>query len=738
MGIKTHTKRKTPRPKGKGKTPKPPMSKKTTTLPLLVEVGTEELPWQVIQPAFTHLARAIQKVLTDKRISFGAVRSMGTPRRLAVLVDEVSRKQESSRREILGPPKSAAFDAQGSPTPAAQGFAKSQGVLVKDLQIQDTAKGAYVCVVKEEKGRLAGDVLKESLPGIIEKLSFPKSMRWNDTGIRFARPIRWMVVLLGQTTVKFSVGGIVSGNTTCGHRFLKGKRGKRATISSPAQYVNTLRRVGVWVDPDERTAILKTRLSSLAKSVKGHPFPEHADSLLEQAVYSLECPHAVLGQFDSLYLHLPQEVLITSMKEHQGFFAIAGAQGQLLSRFIAPTNMKLTNMTLIRKGNERVLSARLADAQYFFNEDRKRKLADRLDDLNGVIFHKKLGTLYQKSERMVALAPFFAGASGDVQDKECCQRAALLSKADLTTGMVGEFPTLQGIMGREYARHDGEAESVCQALSEQYLPRNPDDPIPASELGQRLSLIDRIDTLAAFFRAGVIPSGSEDPLGLRRQAFGLIRILVEGTVDINICSVLRQARAQLDAHGVRGKHDAQAPSEEDALLTFLAERVRFYGRTQHGFREDVMDVILDRPTPDSFHVRDVFLRMEALQAMTAEVDFEPLIIGFKRANRLVDKEQWTSSQVDSAIFEDSAEGELFFAVDKARNALSSLMTQRDYRGVLLTLLGLKPAIDQFFTAVLVNAPDAKVRANRLSLLSVVKHVFLEFGDFSKIQVQSNS
>jgi glycyl-tRNA synthetase beta chain len=472
--------------------------------------------------------------------------------------------------------------------------------------------------------------------------------------------------------------------------------------------------------------------------VKGRLFPQHAESLLEQAVYSLECPYAVLGQFDALYLQLPQEVLITSMKEHQGFFAIVGDNGPLLSRFIAPTNMKLPNMSLIRKGNERVLSARLADAQYFFNEDQKRKLADRLDDLKGVIFHKKLGTLYQKSERMVALAPYVAEASDYVQDKESCQRAALLSKADLTTGMVGEFPTLQGIMGSEYARHDGEADQVCQALGEQYLPRNPDDPIPSSELGQLLSLIDRIDTLAAFFHAGVIPSGSEDPLGLRRQAFGLIRILVEGDVDINVLSVLRQSRIQLDAQVVGTQPDSQSSSEEHALLGFLAERIRYYGRTHCGFREDVMDVILDRPTGDSFHVRDLFLRMEALQGMMAEDDFEPLMIGFKRANRLVDKEQWTSHQVDSEIFEDSAESELFFAVDKGRIELSLLMKQGDYEGVLLTLLGLKPSIDQFFTAVLVNAPDAKVRANRLSLLSVVKQVFLEFGDFSKIQVQSNS
>lgn len=725
----------------------PPVRRKNhpPTTSFLLEIGSEELPWQMIQPAMTQLAQLMEHGLGEQRLSHGRIRSFGTPRRLSVIVEDLARKQTPVSQEVLGPSKAVAFDAQGRPTKASEGFAQSQGVDVNTLVTRKTPKGVYVCAVKRQPGLSAARVLTEHLPGIIQQLTFPKTMRWNASGVRYPRPIRWVVALLGTKVLSIEVAGVRSGARSWGHRFMSGGKTNKATtqgldIRRPEDYETVLERAGVVADPLRRRALLGQQLKHLARSAKGAVYQANQEDLLDQAVFSLECPNILLGTFDKHYLALPPEVLITSMKEHQGFFSVVNRKQALLPRFLAPTNMKIKNMELIRTGNERVLAARLADAQYFYNEDRKGKLAERVTQLNGVVFHKQLGSLYQKTERTIVLVGALAQAAGTLEVKEACQRAALLCKADLVTGMVGEFPALQGVMGKKYAAHDGESAEVCEAIGEYYQPRTPDDDIPRTTVGRLLSIADRVDTLAAFFHAGIVPSGSEDPFGLRRTAFGLIRIVIEAGLTLPLGEILRQAEQLLAQQGVKA---AQQPTGEQVgqetppspVLGFLLDRLRFYGRTLHGYREDVMESVIRGHHSADGDIRDVFLRMDALQAITNQRAFDPLMIGFKRAHRIVEKEAWASSVVKTDLLTHSTEHTLHQAVETARQVVAQALSSGDYHGALKRLIELKGPIDEFFDGVLVNAPEPDRRANRLSLLRRVDELFSSFGDLSHIQVQ---
>ncbi len=696
----------------------------------------------MVQPAMTQLGELIDGFLADHRLSHDQIRTFGTPRRVAVLVTGLAAKQTPAVQEALGPSKSVAFDAQGHPTKAAQGFAKSQGVDVGELETRETPKGVYLCAVKREKGLPASQVLTEHLPGLLQQLTFPKTMRWNASGIRYPRPIRWLAAVVGSRPLSFDFAGVRSGGHSWGHRFLSGGKAGAASrgirIRRPELYEAALARGGVTVDPARRREALAGQLKQLARSVKGRVYQANHEELLDQAVFSLECPNVVCGSFDRMYLAVPQEVLIASMEEHQGFFSVVNRKGELFPRFFAPTNMELRNMELIRVGNERVLAARLADARYFFDEDRKVKLADRVQELHGVVFHKRLGSLYEKTQRTIDLVGALADAAGIPEVKESCQRAAFLSKADLVTGMVGEFPTLQGVMGEHYAAHDGESVEVCQAIGEYYRPRTPDDAIPETTIGRLLALADRLETLAAFFYAGMVPSGSEDPFGLRRGAFGVIRIVIEAGLNINLADILSKAERLIVEQGVKaGGHPSASlrAGSGPPPRKFLEERLRYYGRTVAGYREDVMDSVLARADGADCDLRDLFLRMDALQAITSQQDFESLIVGFKRAHRIVEKEGWTARTVEASLLTHPTEQTLHQAMDTATRGVGHSLDVHDYHGALKYLIGLKSPIDEFFDGVLVNAPEPEVRANRLSLLRQVDDLFATFGDLSQIQVQ---
>ncbi|HKN85494.1 MAG TPA: glycine--tRNA ligase subunit beta [Nitrospiraceae bacterium] len=697
---------------------------------LLFEIGTEELPYQFVPLALTSLRESAERLLKEHRLAQEQMRVLGTPRRLTLIVESLTARQAPTVKEVMGPSKTVAYDASGNPTRALLGFMAGQQIEQHDLEVRQTPKGEYVCAVKRDPGRPTGEVLADLLPQLIDSLSFPKSMRWNETGVKFARPIRWLVALYAGRVIKFQVAGVAADNRTWGHRFLTGSgRSSRqgVLVKDVKSYLKVLEQHGVVPDPDTRRAMILTQLEALAKSAHGSLHPD--EDLLVQAIYTVENPQAILGRFNPEYLAVPKEVLMTAMKEHQGFFSLVKKDGSLVPAFISVTNMKLRDMRLIQEGNERVLAARLADAKFFFDEDRKMKLIDRVDKLKGMTFHQKLGTLYQKTERMMKLADKLADILGH---RESCQRAAQLSKADLLTGIVGEFPTLQGVMGGEYARHDGEHVEVSAAIAEQYLPRAMESELPKTAVGTMLSLADRLDTITAFFHVGMVPTGSEDPLGLRRHALSVIRLILEGGLDPDLVEVVRYAKELVARQGFTAAGGADP-------VEFMADRLRYYVRTIHSFREDVVEAVV-KPAllsarGGTFHLVDLLARMKAVQAVTTRTEFDPLMVGFKRAHRLVEKEKWTQEEVDPALFQHAAESELANMLFEVKTLLPGFLAASDYEKALNALVRMKPVIDNFFNGVLVNAEDERLRANRLSLLCAVDRLFSRVADFSQISVQ---
>ena len=702
---------------------------------LLLEIGVEELPYQFIAPALSSLRDAAARLLEAARLSSGTISAYGTPRRLVLVVEDLARHQTAVKKEVMGPSKTVAFDQQGQPTKAAIGFATGQGVPVESLQVRLTPKGEYLFAVKEDAGKPASTVLLELLPQLIGQLSFPKAMRWNDAGVRFARPVRWLVALFGGAVVPINAAGIKAGNRTYGHRVMA--KGGPIVVRNYESYCKALERAGVLVDPAHRRQVIQNQLDHLCTQ---HRVKLNADEgLLDQAVFTTEWPCTVLGSFKPEYLAVPPEILMTSMKEHQGFFSVHdGKTGRLAPHFLAVANNQLTDMSLIRAGNERVLAARLADAKFFFYEDRKTRLEERVKKLSGVTFHQRLGTMGQKEERLVKLVSVLATAlnrgSESHEFVSACRRAAHLCKADLLTGIVGEFPELQGIMGGEYAKHDGEPEAVSQAIREQYLPKALEGELPRSLPGLVLSLADRLDTIAAFFHVGMIPTGSEDPLALRRHATAIVRIILERELRLDLGKYIDHALNLVVDSGIKSAADS-AQHGRQRIVDFVFERVRHYGRTIHAYRDDVMDAVLRVASTGPVDLVDLFLKMKAMQAVTAKPDFDPLIVGFKRASRIVEKEQWQHQPVDPSRFQDPAEGELHRQIGACRDDVHRLMAEGRYDKALEALVALKPAIDAFFTRVMVNVEDAALRSNRLSLLKDVNECFRSFADFSRIVVQ---
>ncbi|MDR4494912.1 MAG: glycine--tRNA ligase subunit beta [Nitrospirales bacterium] len=695
----------------------------------LLEVGIEELPSAFLPVALQDLERLAQEMFENCRLRVASFQAFGTPRRLALMVQGVDLKQASLVEEVFGPPKTAAFDPSGKPTKAAEGFAKSQGVPVDSLIVKETAKGLYVCIEKYQKGQPAKRVLADAIPQLLGKVHFPKAMRWNASQVRFARPVRWIIAMLGKEALSFEFAGIRSGQRTWGHRYPRNKTrtaGAGLKIPQASRYLDTMIKAGVVVDPQERRKLVDAQVNKLARSAKGDIDPETRQELIEAAVCGVESPHAIMGTFHPEFLSIPKPVLISSMKEHQGFFSLIDQQGRLLPKFIAVTNMPWGNIRLMTKGNERVLAARLKDAQHFFREDVKRPLEERVTDLHHIVFHQKVGTVYQKVERVKTLVGWLAERVGRPELKAECERAAWLCKADLTTGMVDEFPTLQGVMGEEYARYAREPLAVCQAIGSQYFPRFPDDRLPASLPGVLLALVDRCDSLASFFSVGMVPTGSEDPLGLRRAAYGLVRLVTETPLRLNMVEVFARCLEELRIQGVAVK--TADPVQES--VAFIIDRFRFFAKQSLNLRDEVMESVTHLRQADHCDLFDLFIRMRALQSMALRTDFEPLMTGFKRAHRIVEKEQWVETSVDPDRFVHESEHTVLHALGFVRRTVAEAIALQEYEKALQALLELKLPIDQFFEAVLVNDDDPQVRANRLSLLKVIDQVFLQLADFS--------
>jgi glycyl-tRNA synthetase beta chain len=702
------------------------------TAELLFEIGMEELPFEFVKPALDSLAEQADLFLTFHSLSYDRPKVYGTPRRLVLLVERLAIHQEASTNEVMGPSKSIAFDQAGQPTKSAIGFASGQGIPVESLKVKQTPRGEYVFAVKEDKGRPTITVLSETLPKILEGLSFPKAMKWNETGLRFARPVRWVVAMFDGKVVPMQVAGIKAGNRTSGHRVMGGR--KPLTVRDFKTYSKGLEKLGVMLDPERRRAAIQQQIDRLC--VKAGVGLNADDALLDQAVYTTEWPCAVLGSFKPEYLAVPSEILITSMKEHQGFFSVRDKKsGKLAPHFIAIANNESKNMALIRTGNERVLAARLADAKFFFDEDRKMKLEERGRKLTGVTFHHKLGTMAQKQERVKKLAEALAAhlSPEDEELRQTCIRAASLAKADLLTGVVGEFPELQGVMGGEYAKYDGESEAVSQAVREQYLPRAIEGELPKTVAGQVLSLADRLDTIAAFFHVGMVPTGSEDPFALRRHATAIVRILLEGKLRVNLGTYINQAMNHVSEGGFKNVPGFEREGLRK-ITEFVFERVRHYVRIVQGLRDDVIDSVLKSAYDTSVDLGDLVQKMKALEAVTRKPEFDPLIVGFKRAHRLVEKEQWERQPVDVKKFQHPSESALHQAVAEEGAKMGFALSMGDYHEALNALVGLRPVIDAFFEAVMVNAEDKAIRSNRLTVLKEVDELFMSFADFSQVVV----
>jgi glycyl-tRNA synthetase beta chain len=699
---------------------------------LLLEIGTEEVPSRVSRQTLIELKDRAVRMLSEARIPAARVETFATPRRLVVWATGIPPLQTTQVSEVTGPPRSAAYDSEGRPTAAARGFAKAQGIPVENLKFKTTDKGDYICAVRKHPSVPADRILKDLLPLLISSLGFPRMMRWNGQGMRFVRPIRWIVAMLDGRVVPFRLAGLASGNRSRGHRF---------TASGPFivkgwdGYCKELKRRHVILDPAERERVIREGLARFSKEKKGL-VPDDVD-LLSQAVFLTEQPVVLRGGFDKKYLELPVEVPITVMKEHQGYFPLLGKDGSLLPYFLFVSNLKTKEPTVIRTGNERVLRARLEDARFYFEQDKKQTLGERREQLGGLLFHEKLGSIQKKVERIKELASALARETGrNEQEISRVEKSALLSKSDLLTGMVREFPSLQGVIGREYANRQKPKEDpeVAEAIAEHYFPRHAEDPNPPRTLtGKYLTVADRLDTLVGFFGVDLLPSGSMDPYALRRQGLGLVQVLLdEAFARISLQKAIGTSAGLYASCGVPLKKDPKTICNE--LERFLAQRMETYLKRrfgpESGYRADLADTVLcgafDNPL-------DLYLRFVALMSFQSQPDFEPLIVTFKRASRILPA--GFKGEIHPEAFKEAVEKGLYQNYRTAEAEANQFFARRQYREALKALADLRQPIDSFFNGVMVMDEVPAIRENRLALLSGIANLFTRFGDFTRIVVE---
>ncbi|PKM83098.1 MAG: glycine--tRNA ligase subunit beta [Firmicutes bacterium HGW-Firmicutes-14] len=686
----------------------------------VLEIGTEEIPARFMSPAISQMQELAEGWLKENRLNCEEVFATGTPRRLVVYINGLSEKQEESVEEVKGPSQKAAYDADGNPTKAAAGFARSQGVDVRELVLKETPNGEYVYAVKKQTGRETVQVLPELCTGVISGLSFPKPMRWSDKEMRFARPIRWLLALFGDEVIPFETEGLTSGRITYGHRFLS--EGP-VEIDSAGGYFSMLKDEHVIVNHIERKELVWTQVNDLAGREGGEVIPD--DELLDEITQLLEYPTALCGSFDPDYLRLPREVLITPMREHQRYFPVVGPEGKLLPKFITLRNGTDSFLDTVREGNEKVLKARLADAEFFYEEDLKQPLRGKVDKLKKIVFQESLGTVYEKVERIIALGKYLAGELG-ISDPEITadvEQAAYLCKADLVTNMVYEFPELQGIMGREYALRNGEKPSVAEAVFEHYLPRFSGDILPGTVAGRILSIADKIDTIVGCFAAGIQPTGSQDPYALRRQALGICHIALEAKADFSLDALVSESFRLYDG---KMKARLSGPETAEEVREFFRQRLRniFMDR---GLGYDVVDAVLaagyDRFT-------DTLCRAEALANLRSQDIFEKLLTAYNRVANLA--KNAVHEEIDSGLFAENVENELYNEYVKARDEMKIYLDEHQYRQYLQRFAMLQQYIDRFFEGVMVMVEDEKIKNNRLALLRRVAGLTRNVADLTKI------
>ncbi|MGI6421144.1 MAG: glycine--tRNA ligase subunit beta [Syntrophomonadaceae bacterium] len=683
---------------------------------LLFELGVEEMPSAYMPKALDDLSQLARKKFDEARLHFSDLKVYGTPRRLTLYISSLEENQQAALIETRGPKKAIAYDKKGRPTKAALGFARGQGVKPEDLIIKEVDGVEYIFASKEESTRPSTEILGDLLQDLVYSLVFPKSMRWAYYNTRFARPIRWILALFGEQVVELQIENIKSGRITFGHRFLG--QGP-LEVKKASEYFQALSENYVVLDQDERRALIWQQVQDTAQAHGGSALEN--SELLEEVTYLVEYPQAFFGQFSDSYLEVPPEVLTTSMIEHQRYFPVYEQGGQLMAGFIGVRNGTDYCLDLVRAGNERVIKARLEDALFFWKEDTKKPLEDMVPRLAEVLFHERLGSIMDKVERLSVLASYL-GQKLALSSENRIARAAYLCKGDLVSSMVYEFPELQGIMGRYYAHKSGEEAEVSQAIFEHYLPRFAGDQLPQTHTGIVLSLSEKIDNLIGCYAIGIKPSGSQDPYALRRQALGIVNIIIDHELNLDLGQVLAQAYTGFQ--GIEPEQDMEVTVSE--VLDFIGQRLRGV-LLEKGLAYDVIDAVL---SIDKSNINDIYQRVVALQQFKNEAEFADLMVVFNRSHNLSKK--WHSNQVQIENLVDPSELKLLERVRLLQSELGAYIKTASYDQALHSLASLRPAVDEFFNAVMVMVEEEALKNNRLSLLKSIADLSRLIADFSKI------
>ncbi len=707
------------------------------TADLLFEIGVEEIPAPAVLPALKQLEELVADGLEEARLSHGEVTTWGTPRRLTIMVRDVATRQPDVEQEVKGPPAAAAFDDEGNPTKAAEGFASGRGLTVDDLEVRETDRGDYVFATVQEKGAAALDVLPRILTDAVTSLSFPKTMRWGDLDFRFARPIRWLLALLGEDVIDLELAGLTSDRVTYGHRFLSDGP---IEIARPDEYLDALEQAYVIADHKRRKTMIAEGAQQAAAEAGGSVRLE--PELLEEVNFMVEYPTALVGHFDPRYLELPDDVIVTVMSGHQRYFAVEDRDGELLPMFVAIRNGDEQGLDIVRQGNERVIEPRLADAEFYLTEDMRTPLPDRLESLKRVTYIEGLGSLYDKTRRLERLVQWLCGQVRQIEktDEKHAARAARLAKCDLNTNMIGDtkLAELQGRIGAEYARRSGEPEAVALAIGEHYRPHSAADKPPMTTPGRVLALADKMDHLAACFRIGLRPTGSADPHALRRAAQGIVRIILKARWRVEMPAFIAEALANLPEID-----DPNAISPEEAaaqIEQFIARRLEGELET-HGVTYDLIRAVIGGATDDLLDVYDRALAIRDVRNSDPEA-FELVMMAAERtANIVRGPKAEELLQLDPGQLTEAESVALCEALANAREAISEALSdpaERDYAAAWQALASLREPIDAFFDSVLVMAEDDAVRQNRLALLAQVDDLFLRLLDVQEIVIEGEN
>ncbi|MGM0541173.1 MAG: glycine--tRNA ligase subunit beta [Pseudomonadota bacterium] len=688
----------------------------TNTEAFLVEIGTEELPPKALKKLSEAFASGIEAGLVEAELSYGEIKAYAAPRRLAVFIEDLQTVQNDKIIERKGPAKKAGFDADGNATKALQGFARGCGATVEELIEIETDKGIWMAYNLAQKGQVAEALLPEIVNQSLAKLPIPKRMRWGSSDIEFVRPVHWALMLLGRQVVPATILGHQTSNTTRGHRF---HAPTKLLIEDPAQYAQILKSEGyVMVDFAERTERVRQQVVAVAEQAGGRAVID--PELLEEVSALNEWPNAIVGDFDEAFLAVPSEALISAMAGHQKYFHMLDSQNHLMAKFITVSNIESINPASVKSGNERVIRPRLADAKFFWDQDRKNPLDDFLPRLKTVVFQKQLGSLFDKVERLEALTIKIGKPLG--VKAEICERAARLSKCDLMSNMVDEFPDLQGVMGRYYAAEQGEDSAVAEAIDAQYQPRFAGDDLPDSAVAQALAIADKLDTITGIFGIGQVPTGDKDPFALRRAALGLLRIMIEKQLDLDL-RLLIQLSLRL--------HESVVVTDTlvDEIYDFVIGRLRAYYTDQGITAEQFEAVRVCRPA----HPIDFSKRIEAVKQFSQMDSAESLSAANKRISNILKKVEGNlPDTVNSDLFEDEAEKVLWVALDALRETVSEQIAGRDYTSAIAELATIREAVDRFFDDVMVMSDNLEVRKNRLALLNQIYQLFLQVADVSRL------